>query len=613
MDQEQIQGYEVESVKLLLDPLTQKTLTQEFNNKRKGRKLTKKALWGYAKKFYKTVTYVQSTAGRMVVDLSEHSNNISNPSLQNKATTTQSGNGSNNTVGHKQMDALSQIPESKSQMLADPNATLGLLIQYNDQLESQQCEKPDLPLMEPMSEREFVQCKDASNKQIGDISVGTTEGVLTTASAPKATGNETAPPDSSVPDAMIVDENFLHHYYLDQKQYGDVMGEASGGPKLPKKCGSKSSSSGPKKKPETATTGSHEKSKVPPTWSETQRAIDFLNEFYGEVDENGCLIPPTDAAIQQRTDDVRAWQSEANKPRYPPIQRGDTKDEFEFPENEISEDERQCDATKEYLIIDDRYEEVEIEETATHFVASELGLDEKCTDKYFSKCKTQCRIEELRGRKVDVYNKNHQVLATWTIIEKSLEDPVLMKERNKTFAANGVRGAKFNSPVFDFEQYFWDLWPGSLSDQLEALNVRIDEHNRNVGPSCFGRKHILECTMSEYKTFIAITIAATCYQPGDAPLWQSKTKGIVIPARFGRFMTLKRFKALCAYVPYIMSNTDLETFTPWWMIDRYLCNFVRNRKKLVASTCWKVLDELMSAFRPRTRKTGNLPHLLYLL
>ena len=33
---------------------------------------------------------------------------------------------------------------------------------------------------------------------------------------------------------------------------------------------------------------------------EIQRAIRFLNEFYGVVDENGVLVPPLDEAIQQR-------------------------------------------------------------------------------------------------------------------------------------------------------------------------------------------------------------------------------------------------------------------------------------------------------------------------
>ena len=76
-----------------------------------------------------------------------------------------------------------------------------------------------------------------------------TEGVPTKADAPKN------PPKNIllnvvVPEAMIVDENFLHRYYLDQKEYGGVMGAALAGPKLPKKCRSKASSAVSKKRME---------------------------------------------------------------------------------------------------------------------------------------------------------------------------------------------------------------------------------------------------------------------------------------------------------------------------------------------------------------------------
>ncbi len=613
LDQDQVPGYDVESVKLSSDPLTQRTLMQEYDKERKGHKLTKKALWSYAKKLYKNVTYVQTTAGRTVVDLSDTCKTDTNTRNNNKTTADQNNNCNNDGPVHQPMDAMTQIPDSKSQMLADPNALLGPLSQHEDVNGSQLCQRPDLSLLASNLEKEKVASGDPNNDNVEKGVEEQTEGLSTKTIAVENSPQEKILPNVAEPDAMIVDEDILHRHYMDQKEYGDVMGVASAGPKLPKKRGTKSSSIGPKKRIEKVGDNNSKNVSLLPSWSETQRAIEFLNEFYGEVDETGRIIPPTEEAIQKRINDVREWEAQANKPRYPPIERGDTEDEFEVPENDVSEDGRQRDADKEYLIIDDRYEEFEIEESATRFVAAELGLDEKCTDNYFSKCKTQSCIEELCGRKVDVYNKNHQVLATWTIIEKSLEDPVLAKERVKSFAANGVRGAKFNSPVFDFEQYFWDLWPGLLTQQLETLNARIDEHNRNVGPSCFGWKHVSECSMSEYKTFIAITIAATCYQQGGAPLWQSKAKGIVIPARFGRFMTLKRFKALRAHIPFIMSDADLESSTPWWMIDRYLCDFLQNRKRLVAATCWKVLDKLMSAFRPRTRKTGNLPHLSYLL
>ncbi len=41
--------------------------------------------------------------------------------------------------------------------------------------------------------------------------------------------------------------------------------------------------------------------------------------------------------------------------------------------------------------------------------------------------------------------------------------------------------------------------------------------------------------------------------------------------------------------------------------------FVTNWHRVVATAHWKVLDDLMSPYRPRTMKTGNRPHLSYLI
>ena len=41
--------------------------------------------------------------------------------------------------------------------------------------------------------------------------------------------------------------------------------------------------------------------------------------------------------------------------------------------------------------------------------------------------------------------------------------------------------------------------------------------------------------------------------------------------------------------------------------------FNENRNRVIQAPNLKVMDETMSAFCPQTRKTGNLPHLSYIL
>ncbi len=160
---------------------------------------------------------------------------------------------------------------------------------------------------------------------------------------------------------------------------------------------------------------------------------------------------------------------------------------------------------------------------------------------------------------------------------------------------------------------FFDLWPGSIDEQVMLINERILEANKNLGRTllCPRRKRL--CTTAEYKTFIAIIIAATCYHKGGLLLWETKSKGIVMPPRFGQFMSHKRFRELRQYVPYAMSDPNQKTETRWWRINAFMREFVTNQSRLIAAAHWKVLDELMSPFRPRTLKTGNLPHISYLI
>ena len=51
----------------------------------------------------------------------------------------------------------------------------------------------------------------------------------------------------------------------------------------------------------------------------------------------------------------------------------------------------------------------------------------------------------------------------------------------------------------------------------------------------------------------------------------------------------------------------------WWIISRCIIEFNQNRKRQVSASFMKTMDESMSAFRPQTRATGNLPHLSFIL
>ena len=50
----------------------------------------------------------------------------------------------------------------------------------------------------------------------------------------------------------------------------------------------------------------------------------------------------------------------------------------------------------------------------------------------------------------------------------------------------------------------------------------------------------------------------------------------------------------------------------WARIGNLIDGYNKNRQSNIAASNWRVLDESMSAFIPRTSKTGGLPHLSYI-
>ena len=78
------------------------------------------------------------------------------------------------------------------------------------------------------------------------------------------------------------------------------------------------------------------------------------------------------------------------------------------------------------------------------------------------------------------------------------------------------------------------------------------------------------------------------------------------------YMSLRRFEELKQLFPVIFQEERFEDSDDWWRIRGAVDGFNENRRKTVAASFKKVLDELMSATRPRKLKTGGLPHITYL-
>ncbi len=78
-------------------------------------------------------------------------------------------------------------------------------------------------------------------------------------------------------------------------------------------------------------------------------------------------------------------------------------------------------------------------------------------------------------------------------------------------------------------------------------------------------------------------------------------------------MKEERFIDLRREFSWIMASPDCEQQEdPWWRISSFIDDFNETRYKHVATSRWKIMDELMCAYKPRS-DTGGLPNLTFII
>ena len=74
-----------------------------------------------------------------------------------------------------------------------------------------------------------------------------------------------------------------------------------------------------------------------------------------------------------------------------------------------------------------------------------------------------------------------------------------------------------------------------------------------------------------------------------------------------------RFRQIRYYMAFVFGDHNKKMQgDKWWQIAEGIDGFNENRKRVVLADILKLLDELMSAFKPQTTKTGDLPHLTHI-
>jgi len=105
----------------------------------------------------------------------------------------------------------------------------------------------------------------------------------------------------------------------------------------------------------------------------------------------------------------------------------------------------------------------------------------------------------------------------------------------------------------------------------------------------------------------------TCDKKAEAE--EVKDWNSMVPhPNFDPYMHPHWFKEFCHFLPEVWLGYNLkESNDPWWQFQAAVGQFNNLRSERIHAYCWKVVDELMSAYRPRTAKLGNLPNISFVM
>ena len=179
------------------------------------------------------------------------------------------------------------------------------------------------------------------------------------------------------------------------------------------------------------------------------------------------------------------------------------------------------------------------------------------------------------------------------------------------------------SDAFDFEKrnlediFFDELWlsikgRGRIidtyhSDRRSSLYVTVQ--NDKI------RFHDPEEADPDWKVrqcYLVMIAAATELENGITNLWKSgKSLGRRSFPDFGKYIHRKYFEAFCAAAPYCMCSRDewyLDSRDKGWGVFMPWLNSCNEKRKHALKPKTLILDESMSAWRPKTSKYGGLPN-----
>lgn len=243
--------------------------------------------------------------------------------------------------------------------------------------------------------------------------------------------------------------------------------------------------------------------------------------------------------------------------------------------------------------------------------------------------------ENMVGNKVAVGPRNGpkvEWIVRDDIAEKDIKEPPPPETPSKV----GIIGFDFGKRKetqdrLDLLSLLIHLWPGDWKEQLQNINDAITKHNEQANGTADSRhkrrrvtlpsgqykrnRTIRKVTEQEFWIFFGLLLFARLFgRVGD--IWDrdsKKREGYRPTVDASRHMSEYRFAQIRHFVPMMWADESKKDTDDWWQIQKLFDDFNINRTSTVSPCDDHVLDEFMSAFKPQTRSTGNLPHISFVM
>lgn len=203
-------------------------------------------------------------------------------------------------------------------------------------------------------------------------------------------------------------------------------------------------------------------------------------------------------------------------------------------------------------------------------------------------------------------------------------DCLPQRQRTRTEVLGGTRSSPRYTPKTlskrdeskAIHSLFMTLYPVNWRRSLLRLNKHLQDNRKKTRQAT--NKNTGDVSAHEYWKFIGLLLLATVQSSGGMKgvFHMEETEGIISRVPATKYMNESRFKWI---KKRWMSQFELplddagKEANKWWPVGYLVHGFNMNRQQTVASSRVKTLDESMSAFRPQTTKTGNLPNISFIL